>query len=395
MRIAIVQESLDPQRGGAERSTREMGEALADLGQDVTIVTCGSRSQRESRAIGAGQLSLEPLATEGWGKSARTRSFVDDAEAFCATGAFQVVHAVSPLRRCHVYQPRGGVYAGMIERSIALGGNPLERMLKRMGRRLHSRQQFLLQVERELLGGTRPPFVAAVADYVRRQTRRYYPQLGPQRVRVVFNGIALSAVVTATAEEQRAAQRADLGVGAATPMILFVAHNFRLKGLRELLDALALLAREPDTEMRLIVVGRDNARPYQRQARLRGISERVTFLAGVDDPQRLYTAADVLAHPTLYDPCSRVVLEAIAAGLPVLTTSDNGAAELIPEVGAGVVIDDARNIAGLKDGLAACLSVSQREAARAAMGRARDFVSMRRHAQQLIQLYAEASGERG
>src|SRR5439155_14949715 len=111
------------------------------------------------------------------------------------------------------------------------------------------------------------------------------------------------------ANEARSQMRAELGVGDLTA-ILFVAHNFRVKGLRELIEAMKLL-----DEATLLVAGGDKAGPYEKLAQKCGID--VHFIGTQYAMANLYAAADVLGHPTWYDPCSRVVLEALIAGLPV------------------------------------------------------------------------------
>ena len=67
---------------------------------------------------------------------------------------------------------------------------------------------------------------------------------------------------------------------------------------------------------------------FARLAKDLGLSDRVRFVGYCPDVRDAYFASDFLVHPTFYDPCSNVVLEALACGLPVITTRDNGAAEL-------------------------------------------------------------------
>jgi UDP-glucose:(heptosyl)LPS alpha-1,3-glucosyltransferase len=111
------------------------------------------------------------------------------------------------------------------------------------------------------------------------------------------------------------------------------------------------------------------------------------FLGPRDDIRRLYAAADVLAHPTWYDPCSRVVLEALCCGLPVVTTRLNGAAEAIEDGRHGVVIDSPGNTAALADAIAVCLKPEMHEACQAAAATMREHLSMARHARELRALY--------
>jgi UDP-glucose:(heptosyl)LPS alpha-1,3-glucosyltransferase len=114
--------------------------------------------------------------------------------------------------------------------------------------------------------------------------------------------------------------------------------NDRLKGLSPLLDALALVPR--DRPFKLVVVGHPKYGRYQRRAEKLGVADRVRFLGHRDDPKDCYFGADVLVHPTFYDPCSLVALEALACGLPVITSRYNGASELLSPPSDGIVIDD-------------------------------------------------------
>ena len=106
----------------------------------------------------------------------------------------------------------------------------------------------------------------------------------------------------------------------------------------------------------------------------------------------LYAAADVLAHPTWYDPCSRVVLEALCHGLPVVTTRFNGAAEVVGDGRNGVVIDSPRDVSALAAAMRQGLSERLRTASRADAPQMCERLSMHRHARELKAVYEMVSG---
>jgi UDP-glucose:(heptosyl)LPS alpha-1,3-glucosyltransferase len=131
-------------------------------------------------------------------------------------------------------------------------------------------------------------------------------------------------------------------------VILFVSNNFRMKGLGFLMKALARIKREGHSSFKLLILGRDRQKPYLRLARKLGLSKEVVFAGSTDEPEKYYGAADLLVHPTFYDACSLTVLEAMASGLPVITTLSNGASGVIgPEEGR--VIRDPKNAEELKE----------------------------------------------
>src|SRR5262249_49582738 len=139
--------------------------------------------------------------------------------------------------------------------------------------------------------------------------------------------------------------RQQLGIGPDETVAAFVAMNYRLKGLDPLLHAVGRLPR--DVPFRLLRVGHPRTERDRRLARRLGVADRVCFHGYSAEPRNCYFAADFLVHPTFYDPCSLVVLEALACGLPVITTRYNGASELFQSPGGGLVVDDPHDHAQL------------------------------------------------
>src|SRR5204863_5646925 len=108
--------------------------------------------------------------------------------------------------------------------------------------------------------------------------------------------------------------------------------------LEPLLHAVRLLPAAHS--FRLLIVADRRTRGYERQARRLGVADRVRFLGHCPDMRNAYFAADFLVHPTFYDPCSLVVLEALACSLPVITSRANGASELLHPLQEGYVVVD-------------------------------------------------------
>jgi UDP-glucose:(heptosyl)LPS alpha-1,3-glucosyltransferase len=405
VKVAIIQEEVDAGRGGAETSTLEMATHLAQLGAEVTVVHRGGMdatprqygrscaesgfpplpSQREGLGEGEGApgaepalVTLLPVPTQARTRLGRLIAFERGVRQLALGERFDIVHAITPCGGADVYQPRGGTYPETILRSTALHP-PLIRPLKRLGRALNLRQQWLRRAEQELLTGRAPPIVAALSDYVRRQVLgRGVPA---ERVRVIFNGVEPPRLDPPL----RAKVRAEVGVRPDLPLVLFVAHNFALKGLRELLVATA----RARADWSLIVAGRDKPAPYERLSRKLGIAPRVRFVGAAQPIEVWYAAADAIAHPTWYDPCSRVVLEALTLGIPVVTTRLNGAAEVMDPRRHGAVIDHPTDIAGLAAGVEYALLQSVRDTCIADAPQMREKLSMARHARELLVLYAE------
>ena len=95
-----------------------------------------------------------------------------------------------------------------------------------------------------------------------------------------------------------------------------------------------------------MIGGKQLAR-FRRLARRLRVDGRVHFVGTVEDSVPYYAAADVYVQPTFYDPCSLVVLEALASGLPVITTRFNGAGELMTPGEHGYLLEEPADAAAL------------------------------------------------
>lgn len=121
-------------------------------------------------------------------------------------------------------------------------------------------------------------------------------------------------------------------------LLLMVGSGFKTKGLDRTLRAFAALPLEIRQRSHLLIIGKDNAKPFVRQAKRLKISEQIHFLGGVDDVPRYFLAADLLLHPAYNENTGTVLLEALAAGLPVLATDVCGYAHYVETAKAGVIL---------------------------------------------------------
>jgi UDP-glucose:(heptosyl)LPS alpha-1,3-glucosyltransferase len=119
-------------------------------------------------------------------------------------------------------------------------------------------------------------------------------------------------------------------------LLLFVGSGFERKGLGFAIHALSKLP----ADVELKVAGKGNAAPYLRLAHKLGVEARVHFLGVQSRIEDVYAQGDILVHPAIYEPFSNACLEAMACGLPVVTSRMNGASEIISPGRDGVVVED-------------------------------------------------------
>lgn len=169
----------------------------------------------------------------------------------------------------------------------------------------------------------------AVTDEVRRDLIEVHG-VPEDLIEVQPNPVDLQSFRTAP----RRSLRNAIGVGDDVSLALFVGHGFRRKGLADAIKALA----GPDDATHLAVVGGGDADPYAKLALELGVSDRVHFVGATNTPEACFRDADLFLLPTHEDVWANTIVEAMAAGLPVVTTDAAGASSLVKETGAGLVV---------------------------------------------------------
>ena len=334
MRVALIVEWLDSRRGGAETSTGQFIAHLCELGAEIEVFT---RSEDcEIPGVTVRTLSVADLF-----KPLGTPLFCQKADRAVANGRFSVIHSLVPSMVADIYQPRGGSYAETMRRNVALRRGALSRWTKALAQKASIKQQMMLMLESKCIHREGGPAILALSDYVRRQFREHY-QVEDSRIRVVFNGVDPDDSDEQTRRDHRSDVRRRHAIAENEYVVLMVAHNLRLKGLGPWIDALALLERDGGCQVRAVVAGKGDVRPWRRLAEQRGVP--ISFVGPVAAIRDYYHACDVLVHPTYYDPCSRVVLESIASGLPCITTRFDGAAEAVRDGDSGYVLNSPEEV---------------------------------------------------
>jgi UDP-glucose:(heptosyl)LPS alpha-1,3-glucosyltransferase len=137
--------------------------------------------------------------------------------------------------------------------------------------------------------------------------------------------------------QRRLRFRQQLGLQPQQKLVLMVGSGFRVKGVDRALQALAALPQPLRDNSVLMILGRDNQAPFEKQARQLGLTDRVHFMGGRDDAADFMFAADLLLHPAYQEAAGMVLLEALAARLPVLVTDSCGYSYHIQRSGGGQV----------------------------------------------------------
>ena len=370
MKLAIIRQRYDP-HGGAERFVSRAAAALQAHGTQTTIIArewvgeAGATTWRRCDPFYLGRI---------W----RDRGFARAVCRVIAGGDFDLVQSHERIPCCDVYRAGDGVHAQWLQYRAKM-----LRPLQRLWLAYSPFHRHLLAAERRLFCSPRLRAVICNSQMVRDEIARWFPAVS-DRLHVIYNGVDLERFHPSLAREHRAAMRERLGVPQGTKTLLFVGAGFERKGVQVLLDSFKRLCDQP---VFLVVVGKDrHARRFEAYARSLGLAEKIHWAGPQSDVAPWYGLADAFVLPTLYDPFPNAALEALASGLPVITSKHCGTAEIIREGWNGYVCRDAYDAEELAGNLRKALAMAQdmRGNARSSA----EALGMPQMAQALTRLYA-------
>jgi len=314
MRIALVH-MRHARTGGTERYLDRLAAHLAGAGHEVAVVC---RSHEEAPHPAVRFVRLRPPA---FGAAWRILGFGRAVAEHVRTADYDVVLGLGRTWTHDVVRLGGGCHATYLERMYP---RPSARRMAE----LRPRDRARLAAERRALAPGAYSAVIVNSGLVARDARERYG-IVRERLHVVQNGVDLARFHPRLRATAGAEVRAELGLGPTDVVLLFLGTGYARKGLDAVLRAFAALRAETPA-LRLVVAGHDSsAARYRALADRLGVGADARFLGVRRDPERVFAAADVYALPTRYDPFANATLEALATGLPTLTTAWNGGSELI------------------------------------------------------------------
>lgn len=314
-------------RGGVERIIFECANFLQSRGHETHVYAsewdeAGLRPEIHRHKVG-GIGRSSPLGLFTFGRQC-TRRFKSD-------GASDVLGAFG------VQSPPGGV---LWVQSVHRAWLEISRRNRRLGGRIkqwcNPFHPSVLFLERRYFGGRMYKKLIALTERVKADLMRFYDVPG-EDIEIIPNGFAPAEFNLERAGGLREPVRRELGYRAADRVVVFAANEFERKGFHPLLRAISML---DDPSIRLLAVGRLNPGSYAGRIAELGLADRVKFTGPSSDVARYYAAADVFALPTQYEAWGLVIVEAMACGLPVLTSRLAGAAIAVNEGRSGYLLDD-------------------------------------------------------
>jgi len=335
MRLAFIKKRFSL-HGGAERYLQTLIEHLKKEGHEIHIF---ANRWSEEEGIIFHRVNIIPLSS-----FLSTLTFNINTRSRITTGAYDCIISLERTTFQDIYRAGEGCHAEWLRiRST------IEPFYKRLSFKVNPLHIYMLKLEKEIFNNTR--LIVANSEMVKRQIIDHYA-IPEEKIRVIYNGVDLERFSPQNRDRWRRDIRKGLDISGDTAVLLFVGSGFERKGLGTFLKALTQIK---DLDFLAIIIGKGNTDRYRAMAERLGVLNRILFLGVQKEIERFYAAADLFVLPTLYDPFSNATLEAMASGIPVITTKNNGVAELIDSGQEGFVMDDMFDSGELADKITLCL----------------------------------------
>lgn len=330
MKIALIRQEYTP-FGGAERYMSRLVSNLLEAGHAVHIFAAAWEAQQ---CVGVTFHRVPRRSSFSW---LRAISFALNCRRLLKGERFDCVLSLERTLSQDVYRAGDGCHRRwLLQKNLGKG------VVARVATMINPLHWTYLALERRLFTDPALRAVIANSQLVKDDIIGMY-EVAPDKVHVVYNGLDPDAFDLSRRAEFRNSLSVEHGLAEDELRLLYVGSGFERKGVPELIKAAARLT----VPFRLFVVGKGRVSAYRRLAERLEIADRVVFTGPTKEVRRYYLGSDLFVFPTRYDPFSNATLEAMAAGLPVVTSPYNGVAEVIGECGGGMVVDplDARALA--------------------------------------------------
>ena len=346
MKVALIRKDYLLSRGGGERYAVNLSEELTKLGHELHIF---AHKWEETNKPGITFHKVPILTTFS---PLKNLSFACNCRRMLAREKFDIIFSLSQTYCQDVYRMGDGIHRHWMR---IQSGNKFWKILKYFS----ARHLMILFLESQTFKRHNYRKIIANSRLVKDQAISYY-QIPEDQIDVIYNGVDQDRFNPQVKNLYRHKVRQRFGLKEDEIVILFVARNFRRKGLVSIIESLAMMNNERD-KIKLLIAGKSNPRHLLRLAKRINLEKKLIFGGETERIEEFYAAGDIFVLPSLYEPFANACLEALACGLPVITTKTNGASELIEEGKNGFVIKDNFQIKELSNKILKLMPKSVRE----------------------------------
>jgi UDP-glucose:(heptosyl)LPS alpha-1,3-glucosyltransferase len=375
MKIALIRKNYTPYGGAEKYLSRLIGE-LCRQGHEVHIL---AQKWEKPPNLGS-QFYFHQIKGFSVLSFLESLTFARAACRFLQQEDFDVIHSFERTFFQDLYRAGDGCHREWLKQRKKIAP-----WLKRFTYSFNPNHLVILYLEKRLLNSPYLKYVIANSQRVKKEIIQHYG-LAEGKIRVIYNGVDLQQFHPIRVQHNRQIQREKWGIEEDDVVFLFIGSGFERKGLPFLLKALSFLDKK---NLKLLVVGKNGLKKYKEYSRKLGVAERVLFVGPQKEVDYFYGISDFFVLPSIYEPFSNACVEALASGLPVITSKINGAAELIKAGENGLLINDPTNIWEIKDRLQEAWKIWGRGGYRERIRDISPLTTIESNVQELISIYKE------
>ncbi|HSW68941.1 MAG TPA: lipopolysaccharide core heptose(I) kinase RfaP [Gammaproteobacteria bacterium] len=305
--------------GGLQRDFLRIAEECIKRGHTVDVYCMDWEGEKDAR------FSITIIPAKGWQNHTRIGSFAAQLQSCLNREKYDLIVGFNKMPGLDVYYAADACFQAKAREKHGFWY------------RLMPRYRHLLRFEKAVFSAEVSTQILLISKAEQPKFMQYY-STSPERFHLLPPGINQDRIAPSHALEIRTHTRQEFNIQEDEFLVLLIGSGFKTKGLDRVLFGLAALPDAIKKRVKLFVIGKDHSKTFQQQARELNVMNQTFFLGGRDDVPRFLLAGDLLLHPAYYENTGTVLLEAIASGLPVLTTDVCGYADYIIQAKAGKVL---------------------------------------------------------
>lgn len=376
-KIAILIENFD-KKGGSERRTYELVKRLKELGHEIMVFT-----HSWSEGLGESGIRFIKVQMIRWPfRFMAPLTYAYFVNSVIKRDDFDIIHSQTRTYYQDVATLGGGCHRAWIDEGSSL-------------KLLDPFHRVVLSIEKRQFQDGNYKRIIVNSGLSKKGILKFYP-VPEERIRVVYNGVDSERFNPINREGYRKEIRSKHNLSENDFVILYVGSGFKRKGVEYIIRAVGALGREfiEKNRIKALIVGKDRQRPYKRLAGKLGVDKAIHFIEYTKETEKYYAASDIFILPTFFDPFANVTLEAMASGLPVITTKKNGASEIIEDGVDGSIIDTPSEVDKIAERIKALLDSEIRNTMGIKARKKAEAFTWERTAEETLKIYHEirASG---
>ena len=343
-KIALAMEKFSKYGGGAESYSVSLAITLIKHGWEVHVF--GEKWDNEPKEVRFHKIYI-PKLLPSWIKQLL---FVWQHKRMTAQQHFDIIMGFGNTICMNVYQSHGGVHQFSTARKTYAEKNTLRRIIKRIFILFSVKYWTRAWIEGAAFRINPRPKIIAIADMIKKDMETFF-HINPNEneIEIVYNGVDTNRFNNSIRQRFRGNLRKQWGLSENDVVFLFTSYELKKKGIEPLVEAAAKLKIPGKFNFKIIVAGEQPYSSLQRLIKRLDLQETIIFVGRVKSMEEYYANSDVFVLPTYYDACSLVVIEAMACGLPSITTEYNGAAGIISDGINGYIISHPPDASDLAD----------------------------------------------